>query len=851
MAAGIFIGAQPQFFDSSGNPVALGSLTFYSTGTTTKKKTYKEVALTNENDNPMTLDAAGRPQFPIYGTGAYKVIVKNSAGVQVGDTQDPVYFVGNPSGIGNGTITSAMIQNGTIVAADIAAATITGAKIAVGTVTSANIQNATIQGADIAAATIVGSNIANLTIDTANIAAAAITTAKIGALQVTTAKINDLAITSDKLGTASVITAKIGALQVTAAEIANATITGAKIGNLEVKTANIDNLAVTSGKIGTSEVKAGNIEAGAVTSGKIGNLQVTAGKIGNLEITAAQIANLTITGGPGGKIATNTITDDNIVANTISAISIAAGAIATDELAADSVIASKILADTIRASHIDVGLFLTFPSDENLTLYLKLDEVSGTVATDSSGNDNTGALINSEGDEWTPDGVCGGAYAPDAADEEINVSNDATLNPGAGDFSYTFWMIGPNFGSGAHYPIRKHSGSKGYIPDIQANGTIKVHINDSVDNVFCQSTTDVDDGNKHFIIATIDHTTNQLQSLYVDGELEDSEDITSVGDIDVANAFLIADNCNGLVIDEVRFYKGQVLTPAEVRALYLYPSGNESGIISGNTIAANTITASEINGAGFGTLTISSGKIVINTADALEIGGSGNINLLAGGDITLSESDTNPSIIRWSTHHYLASGTTAERGLGLYPGAAGTYYYRIGYNPVTQAPVPYYDFDVYVTNDITFDINKASGQPRFTTTATYTGGANDKISYFSVLANGPLINLRSYEVGVAETSIRVEDNIINLKATLGAHIQAVNEDASSGKPVFYIYQSDVDEPFVKFSGWAAAADLTRSIVDEGDQAGQTLEGWLKVEVLDYGNQIADQDYFVPIYTLNA
>ncbi|KKK73375.1 hypothetical protein LCGC14_2894470, partial [marine sediment metagenome] len=55
---------------------------------------------------------------------------------------------------------------------------------------------------------------------------------------------------------------------------------------------------------------------------------------------------------------------------------------------------------------------------------------------------------------------------------------------------------------------------------------------------------------------------------------EDSDDITVIGDIDVVTALLIGDNASGMIIDEVRFYKGRVLTPAEIKALYLYPSGN-------------------------------------------------------------------------------------------------------------------------------------------------------------------------------------------------------------------------------------------------------------------------------------
>lgn len=44
-------------------------------------------------------------------------------------------------------------------------------------------------------------------------------------------------------------------------------------------------------------------------------------------------------------------------------------------------------------------------------------------------------------------------------------------------------------------------------------------------------------------------------------------------------------------------------------------------------------------------------------------------------------------------------------------------------------------------------------------------------------------------------------------------------------------------PFLKLVGEAAAGNLSRHLVDEGDQAGQTREGWLKIHVKDTGGQI--------------
>jgi hypothetical protein len=62
-------------------------------------------------------------------------------------------------------------------------------------------------------------------------------------------------------------------------------------------------------------------------------------------------------------------------------------------------------------------------------------------------------------------------------------------------------------------------------------------------------------------------------------------------------------------------------------------------------------------------------------------------------------------------------------------------------------------------------------------------------------------------------------------------------------------QSDVDEPFTKYIGTAAAATLTRSIVAEADVTTATRQGFVKIEIEDLGNQVTDQDYYVPFYTL--
>ncbi|KKK89927.1 hypothetical protein LCGC14_2728180, partial [marine sediment metagenome] len=80
----------------------------------------------------------------------------------------------------------------------------------------------------------------------------------------------------------------------------------------------------------------------------------------------------------------------------------------------------------------------------------------------------------------------------------------------------------------------------------------------------------------------------------------------------------------------------------------------------------------------------------------------------------------------------------------------------------------------------------------------------------------------------------------------------IDQAASGGAiPVLALDQADVDKEFIAFIGTAAAADLSRSLVDEGDQGSETRAGWFEIHVTDSGGQIANSVYYVPFYQLSA
>ncbi len=83
----------PAYQNASGAPVAGGSLKFYETGTTTLKNVYGDKALTVNNGSTVALDASGRTNVDVWGSGAYRVRLYDSLNVLI-DEADNVELPG-------------------------------------------------------------------------------------------------------------------------------------------------------------------------------------------------------------------------------------------------------------------------------------------------------------------------------------------------------------------------------------------------------------------------------------------------------------------------------------------------------------------------------------------------------------------------------------------------------------------------------------------------------------------------------------------------------------------------------------------------------------------------------------
>ncbi len=115
---------------------------------------------------------------------------------------------------------------------------------------------------------------------------------------------------------------------------------------------------------------------------------------------------------------------------------------------------------------------------------------------------------------------------------------------------------------------------------------------------------------------------------------------------------------------------------------------------------------------------------------------------------------------------------------------------------------------------------------------------------FAVMRNGE-------NVSAATEVARIQENgLMGLNVVSPSAVLDVSQTSASGAaPVLYVRQSDVSEEFIRFRGTAAAGVLTRSIVDYGDESTSTAAVWLKVYVVDDGNQVTDTSYHILAYTL--
>ncbi|MFH1686932.1 MAG: LamG-like jellyroll fold domain-containing protein [bacterium] len=213
-------------------------------------------------------------------------------------------------------------------------------------------------------------------------------------------------------------------------------------------------------------------------------------------------------------------------------------------------------------------------SDSGLVGHWKLDETSGTTASDASGYGNHGTLINMSGSEWTT-GKIGGALEFDGSNDRVIIPDDDILDD-TEQLTMAAWVyahILDNKPRGLLSKRVSHTTQYAYSMFFYSSDRLNVDINTQNNRFACPLTFHQ---NRWYHIAVVYDgtlTASNRSKVYVDGSLihtatESSSSIPNLNSPLVIG--LLNGNSSGFfdgLIDDVHLYN-RALTPSEVQALY-------------------------------------------------------------------------------------------------------------------------------------------------------------------------------------------------------------------------------------------------------------------------------------------
>ena len=226
-----------------------------------------------------------------------------------------------------------------------------------------------------------------------------------------------------------------------------------------------------------------------------------------------------------------------------------------------------------------------YASSSDLVGYWRNDGV--TTWLDRSTNSNNGTVSGSPASIIVPEGLnegrdSQGYYLTDTDSissgirfkgaEYIDVQDSESLDFGTSDFTLECWLKTTD--QGFVRILDKRNSSSGYTLNLNTSEVVHLELNDGSGNTGFASSTAVNDGNWHHIAVSVNRSSNAL--FYIDGSLDATQNISAKnGSLDsTSNLIIGADAPNGDSlflngsIDEIKIYKGKVLSASEVLKNY-------------------------------------------------------------------------------------------------------------------------------------------------------------------------------------------------------------------------------------------------------------------------------------------
>jgi len=386
-------------------------------------------------------------------------------------------------------------------------------------------------------------------------------------------------------------------------------------------------------------------------------------------------------------------------------------------LAALFMIPTNILAIESKSNKLNIAS----PLDVNLVGEWKFDENSGTIAHDTSGNNNDGAI---HGAIWTS-GVNGSALSFDGASNYVDVPNSNSLDV-TNAITIEFWLKAYSYPSNANRLIYKDfsagasSWSQVILYGDPAVGVGKLVFRPNNDGKSISSGANAISLNSwYFITATYD-SANSDTRLYLNGQLI-AQDNSITGTIPIGTDSLkigkaghVTQYFNGL-IDEVRIYNTSI-TPGPGFNFTVSVSPTSGSMQEGGNVQATVMV----------NLTSGSTQSVSLTASSQPSGPNAIFNPSSGNPTFTSE---------------MAIWTAIPRGTYIITitGTGGGQSHSVTYTLIVTPGGPPFDYAVSV--DPTSGFVQQGGSVQATVTVNLTSGETHYVSCSaSGLPNGVTVN---------------------------------------------------------------------------------------------------------------